>query len=61
MFSIRSSDWKKFRREKGVARRRRAALVTGASPDEVALVTGGSQLPRIAPRALPAEPVEPAS
>jgi hypothetical protein len=59
MFSIRSSDWKKFRREKGVARRRRAALVTGASPDEVALVTGGSQLPRIAPRALPAEPVEP--
>jgi hypothetical protein len=61
MFSIRSSDWKKFRREKGVARRRRAALVTGASPDEVALVTGGSQLPRIAPRALPAEPVEPTS
>jgi hypothetical protein len=59
MFSIRSSDWKKFRREKGVARRRRAALVTGASPAEVALVTGGSQLPRIAPRALPAEPVEP--
>jgi hypothetical protein len=61
LFSTKSSDWKKFRREKGVARRRRAALEAGAPRAEAELVTGGSQIPRVAPRALPAEPVEPTS
>jgi len=59
VFSTRSSDWKKFRREKAVARRRRAALAPDASPPEQARVTGGSQIPSSGPPALPAEPVEP--
>ena len=59
--STRSSDWKKFRREKAIARRRRAALQPGASPAEQARVTGGSQIPSSAPTALPAEPVEPSA
>ena len=58
--STKSSDWKKFRREKAIARQRRAALQPGAPPAEQARVTGGSQIPSAAPSALPAEPVEPA-
>jgi hypothetical protein len=58
-FSTKSSDWKKFRREKAIARRRRAALAADASPPEQARVTGGSQIPSSGPSALPAEPVEP--
>ncbi|HET9310516.1 MAG TPA: hypothetical protein VFP41_04735 [Actinomycetota bacterium] len=58
LVSTKASDWKKFRREKAIARRRRAALEPGASPAEVARVTGGSQIPRSGPSALPAEPVE---
>ena len=58
-FSTKSSDWKKFRREKAIARRRRAALASDASPPEQARVTGGSQIPSSGPPALPAEPVEP--
>jgi hypothetical protein len=57
-FSTRSSDWKKFRREKAIARARRAALEPGASPAEEALVTGGPQIPPVPRRALPAEPVD---
>jgi hypothetical protein len=57
--STKSSDWKKFRREKAIARRRRAALASDASPPEQARVTGGSQIPSSGPPALPAEPVEP--
>ena len=57
--STKSSDWKKFRREKAIARQRRAALQPGAAPTEQARVTGGSQIPSSAPSALPAEPVEP--
>ncbi len=58
-FSTKSSDWKKFRREKAIARRRRAALASDAPPPEQARVTGGSQIPSSGPPALPAEPVEP--
>jgi hypothetical protein len=58
LVSTKASDWKKFRREKAIARRRRAALVPGAPRDEEARVTGGSQIPRPAPSALPAEPVD---
>jgi hypothetical protein len=57
--STKSSDWKKFRREKAIARQRRAALQPGASPAERARVTGGSQIPSSGPPALAAEPVEP--
>jgi hypothetical protein len=58
-FSTKSSDWKKFRREKAIAHRRRAALAPGASPPEQARVTGGLQIPSSEPKALQAEPVEP--
>lgn len=58
LVSTRASDWKKFRREKAIARRRRAALEPGASPAEEARVTGGSQIPHSGPSALPAEPVD---
>jgi hypothetical protein len=58
--STKSSDWKKFRREKAIARQRRAALQSDASPAEQARVTGGSQIPSAGPSALPAEPVDPA-
>jgi hypothetical protein len=57
--STKSGDWKKFRREKAIASQRRAALEPGAPPAEEARVTGGSQIPRAVPPALPAEPVEP--
>ncbi len=56
--STKTSDWKKFRREKAIARERRAALTPGAPAAEEARVTGGSQIPRPVPPALPAEPVE---
>lgn len=56
--STKSSDWKKFRREKAIARQRRAALEPGAPTEELARITGGSQNPRPVPPALPAEPVE---
>lgn len=56
--STKSSDWKKFRREKAIARQRRAALEPGAPTEELARITGGSQIPRPVPPALPAEPVE---
>jgi hypothetical protein len=58
--STKSSDWKKFRREKAIAHQRRASLQPDASPVEQARVTGGSQIPSTAPPALPAEPVDPA-
>jgi hypothetical protein len=58
LVSTRVSDWKKFRREKAIARRRRAALEPGAPPAEETLVTGGSQLSE-GPKVLVAEPVEP--
>jgi hypothetical protein len=58
-FSTKTSDWKKFRREKAVARERRAALEPTASPAEAARVTGGPQMPRPDPPAVIAEPVEP--
>ncbi|MGZ8631666.1 MAG: hypothetical protein ACXWZF_11980 [Actinomycetota bacterium] len=57
-FSTKTSDWKKFRREKAIARRRRAALEPEASPVEEAGVTGGSQIPQPAPPVLRAEPVD---
>lgn len=56
--STKSSDWKKFRREKAIATQRRAALEPGAPPEELARITGGSQIPTPVPPALPAEPVE---
>ena len=56
--STKSSDWKKFRREKAIARERRAALEPGAPPEELARITGGSQIPTPAPPALLAVPVE---
>ena len=56
--STKSSDWKKFRREKAIARQRRAALQSEASPAEQARVTGDSQIPSPAPSALRAEPVQ---
>jgi hypothetical protein len=56
--STKSSDWKKFRREKALARERRAALRPDAPVEALARVTGGSQIPASAPAALPAEPVE---
>jgi hypothetical protein len=55
--STKTSDWKKFRREKAIARERRAALEPGAPAAELARVTGGSQIPRPRPPALVAEPV----
>jgi hypothetical protein len=55
--SRRSGDWKKFLREKAIARQRRAALEPGAPASEEARVTGGSQIPRPAPPVLRAEPV----
>lgn len=58
-FSTKSSDWKKFLREKAIARERRAATSPGSSPVEQARVTGGSQIPSAEPPALVAEPVEP--
>jgi hypothetical protein len=58
LVSTRLSDWKKFRREKAIARRRRAALEPGAPLTEEALVTGGSLLSE-GPEVLVAEPVEP--
>ena len=58
-FSTKSSDWKKFLREKAIARERRAVLSPGSSPTEQARVTGGSQIPGAEPPALVAEPVEP--
>jgi hypothetical protein len=58
VLSTKSSDWKKFRREKALARERRAALQPGAPAEAQARVTGGSQIPSSAPAALPAEPVE---
>ncbi|MDH5223838.1 MAG: hypothetical protein OEW66_01945 [Actinomycetota bacterium] len=57
-FSTKTSDWKKFRREKAIARARRAAMTPGAPAADQARVTGGSQIPRPASPALPAEPVE---
>lgn len=57
-FSTKTSDWKKFRREKAIARARRAALEQGAPPAEQAAVTGGAQMPPET-SALAAEPVEP--
>jgi hypothetical protein len=56
-FSTKTSDWKKFRRERAVAAARREALMPGATPVEQARVTGGSQLGAPGPSALPAEPV----
>ena len=55
--STKTSDWKKFRREKAIARRRRAALQPGAPPSEEARVTGGSRIPQRARPVLRAEPV----
>jgi hypothetical protein len=40
VFSRRSSDWKKFARERGVARTRRAALLPGAPTTALESVTG---------------------
>lgn len=57
-FSTKTSDWKKFRREKSIARERRAALAPGAPSPEEARVTGGSQIPQPAPQVFPAEPVD---
>ncbi len=57
--STKSSDWKKYLREKAIARERRAALFPGSPPSEHARVTGGSQIPLTEPSALVAEPVEP--
>ncbi|MGH2630119.1 MAG: hypothetical protein ACRDHI_06130 [Actinomycetota bacterium] len=56
--STKSSDWKKFRREKAVARERRAALAPDAAPEAAARVTGGSRIPRPPPPVLVAEPVQ---
>jgi hypothetical protein len=50
--STRSSDWKKFRRERAVAKRRRAALEPGAPQSELDAVTG----PPVAPRESPTDP-----
>lgn len=57
-FSTRNSDWKKFRREKAVARERRGALAPGAARDATARVSGGSRIPRPPPPVLTAEPVD---
>lgn len=54
--STTSSDWKKFLREKAIARERRAALARASSSAERARVTGGSQLAGT----VPSVPVEPA-
>jgi hypothetical protein len=54
--STTSSDWKKFLREKAIARERRAALTRASSSAEHARVTGGSQLAGT----VPSVPVEPA-
>jgi hypothetical protein len=58
LFSTKTSDWKKFRRERAIARRRRQALEPEATPSEAALVTGGSRIPAPGPPVLRAEPVE---
>jgi hypothetical protein len=55
-FSTKTGDWKKFRREKAIARDRRAALEPGAPPARRDRVTGGSQIPRVPRPALPADP-----
>ena len=57
--STKSSDWKKYLREKAIARGRRAALAPASPSSEQARVTGGSQIPIAGPSALVAEPVEP--
>ena len=58
-FSTKSSDWKKFLREKAIARQRRAALAPTSTAVEQARVTGGSRLSGAAPPVPMAEPVEP--
>ncbi|HVF08553.1 MAG TPA: hypothetical protein VNC60_08260, partial [Actinomycetota bacterium] len=58
--STTSSDWKKFLREKAIARQRCAALAPASSAVEEAQVTGGSQLAGTAAPVPLAEPVEPA-
>jgi len=58
--STKSSDWKKFLRERAIARERRAALEPGAPAAEEARVTGGSRIPQQQSPALVAEPVPPA-
>ena len=57
--STKSSDWKKFLREKAIARERRAALAPEANAAEQARVSGGSQLSGEAPLVPVAEPVAP--
>ena len=57
--STKSSDWKKYLRERAIARERRAAVGPGSLPSEAARVTGGSQIPLTEPSALVAEPVDP--
>jgi hypothetical protein len=57
--STKSSDWKKFLREKAIARERRAALAPEANAAEQARVSGGSQLSGEAPLVPVAEPVDP--
>ena len=57
--STKSSDWKKFLREKAIARERRSALSPSSLPSEHDRVTGGSQIPGAETKALVAEPVEP--
>jgi hypothetical protein len=59
VFSTKASDWKKFIREKAVARERRAALSRGSSTEKQARVTGGPRLPGSLPPVAVAEPVEP--
>ena len=54
--STKSSDWKKFNREKAIARRRRAALEPGAPEVEYEAVTGPPDVPPVFPRA-PSPPV----
>lgn len=58
-FSTKSSDWKKFLREKTIARQRREALKPTSTAVEQARVTGGSELAGAAPPVPMAEPVEP--
>ena len=51
--STKSSDWKKFRREKHLARRRRAALLPGAPSVEYEAVTGPPAVPAVVPGTVP--------